>query len=59
LSWWLFEIFPKFDQKCPKKWTFWVKSGGLFEFCISGGLIKSGGLMARISRQHLNSNLFS
>ena len=25
LSWWFIEIFPKFDQKSPKKWTFWVK----------------------------------
>ena len=34
--------FPIFVQKSPKKWTFGQKSGGLFEFSSSGGLIKSG-----------------
>ena len=37
-----------FCPKSPKEWTFGQKSGGLLEFCIGGGLIKSGGLFARI-----------
>ena len=44
----MIEIFPIFAQKSPKNWTFGQKSGGLFEFCIGGGLIKSGGLFAWI-----------
>ena len=38
----------KFLPKKPQKVEFWEKSGGLLEFCIGGGLIKSGGLFAWI-----------
>ena len=34
--------------KAPKSGLFEQKSAGLFEFSVSGGLIKSGSLMARI-----------
>ena len=49
LRWRFIEIFPKFSpKKAPKSGLFRQKSGGLFEFCIGGGLIKSGGLFALI-----------
>ena len=36
--WWFIKKFPKMPQKCPKKWKR-QKSGGLFEFCMSGSLL--------------------
>ena len=46
------EVYWNFSKICPKKapksGLFGQKSGGLLEFCIGGGLIKSGGLLARI-----------
>ena len=35
-------------HKSLKKWTFVPKSGGLFKFCCTDGLIKSEGLYASI-----------
>ena len=35
-------------HKRMKKWTFVPKSGGLFKFCCTDGLIKSEGLYASI-----------
>ena len=37
-----------FFNFCPKSLLLGQKSGGLFEFCIGGGLIKSGSLLAWI-----------
>ena len=42
------KFFQNLPKKAPKSGVFGQKGGGLFEFCISGGLIKSGGLLARI-----------
>ena len=42
------KFFQNLPKKAPKSGLFGQKSGGLFEFCIGGGLIKSGGLLARI-----------
>ena len=40
--------FQNLTKKAQKSGPFGQKSGGLFEFCIGGGLIKSGGLFAWI-----------
>ena len=37
-------VYCNFTKFYPKKHQKW----GLFEFCVSGGLIKSGGLLAQI-----------
>ena len=44
----LLKILPIKASKTIKKWNFGPKSGGLFKFCCTGGLIKSGGLYASI-----------
>ena len=44
----LLKFFPIFAQNAPNSGLLGKKSGGLFEFCIGGGLIKSGGLFAWI-----------
>ena len=38
----------KMPQKASKSGLLVQKSGGLFKFCCTGGLIKSGGLYALI-----------
>ena len=48
LRWRFIAILPNFTQKNIKSGLFGQKSGGLFEFCVSGGLIKSGSLLAQI-----------
>ena len=54
------EVYWNFSKICPKKPQkgdfLGQKGGGLFEFCIGGSLIKSGGLLARIRYSWLNSS---
>ena len=40
--------FQNLTKKAPKSGPFGQKSGGLFEFFIGGGLIKSGSVLAQI-----------
>ena len=42
------KFFQNLTKKAPKSGLFGQKGGGLFEFCIGGGLIKSGSLLTRI-----------
>ena len=44
----LVNFFQNLTKKAPKSGLFGQKSGGLFEFHVGGGLIKSGSLLARI-----------
>ena len=44
----LLKFFPIFGQKAKKSGLLGKKSVDLLEFCIGGGLIKSGGLFSQM-----------